>query len=239
MNHRCICVLLILCNCFINAVAQNRRGGAEEDLRVTFTVQQNIAQYHVFKSLNWQAPYFDDGRQLTTGLDAIKARGSAGFGIGVGLSKYLTERFSLRLIPTFVLNNRLLVYQYKVPGEGASFTMENYEAQKKVTGVLAELPVNVKFKSDRQSHFGLYITGGAKYSLHLKSTAQGEHLAERNFLSYDAGLGIDLFFNDFKLSPEIKYASSFGNLLKRNSNAFSNPIERLKLRQVTFSLYIE
>lgn len=155
----------------------------------------------------------------------------------------------LRLIPTFVLNDRLLVFRYKVPANEQGFTMENYEVEKTVQGALAELPLSVKFKSDRRKNFGAYLTGGAKYAINLNAEKQNADIAQpamekilrnnKSYLSYEAGMGFDFFFKHFKLSPELKYSSTFSNVLQQDNTTFSKPLDQLKLRQVTFSLYIQ
>ena len=230
---------LLLC-LFLNitaASAQNRAGGADDNqFHIGYAIQYVAAEYKVFKQAGWQRPYFEDDAQVTTGLDGIRSKVSPGFGIGLSLSKKVIERVELRLTPTFVLNDRSLIYRYKVPGEQSNFTMNSYEQEKKVQAALVELPLHFKVKSDRRKNFGAYITGGGKYAINLKGSQQAEY---KPYLSYEAGIGFDLFFNYFKLSPELKYSSTFNNVLKHENTAFSSPLDQLKLRQVTFSLYIQ
>ena len=56
---------------------------------------------------------------------------------------------------------------------------------------------------------------------------------------YEAGLGMEIYFEYFKLSPEFKMSYSLNDMIKREGNAFDRPLERAKLRQFTFTLYIE
>jgi len=66
------------------------------------------------------------------------------------------------------------------------------------------------------------------------------------FAKYLHGLGhmtdaeLDLYFDYFKMSPEIRWVQSVGNLLDaREHNMFNHPIERLMLRNFQISLYFE
>jgi hypothetical protein len=60
------------------------------------------------------------------------------------------------------------------------------------------------------------------------------------FGSYEVGLGLDIYFEYFKMSPEIKWSQSFGNVLdKRELNKFNTPIDKLLLRSIQFSLIFE
>ena len=53
------------------------------------------------------------------------------------------------------------------------------------------------------------------------------------------GIGFDLYFEYFKLSPEIKLSNSFGNVLLPETHPFSAPINKLSLHTIMFSLYFE
>jgi hypothetical protein len=59
------------------------------------------------------------------------------------------------------------------------------------------------------------------------------------FSSYEAGLGCDIYFEFFKLSPQIKVSNSFGNILVPENHPFSAPISKLSLHTVMFSLFFE
>jgi len=59
------------------------------------------------------------------------------------------------------------------------------------------------------------------------------------FGSYEAGIGCDIYFEFFKLSPEIKIANSFGNVLVAQNQPFSVPIDKLFLHTIMFSLSFE
>ena len=59
------------------------------------------------------------------------------------------------------------------------------------------------------------------------------------FGSYEAGLGCDIYFEYFKLSPEIKIANSLGNILVPQAQPFSAPLSKLGLHTIMFSLIFE
>jgi hypothetical protein len=92
-----------------------------------------------------------------------------------------------------------------------------------------------------------YIMGGVKYSQAIgsqKKDPTDDPLAKlvknvSGFGSYEAGLGLDIYFEFFKLSPEIRFSNSFGNILVPETHPFSAPINKLSLHNVMFSLYFE
>lgn len=241
-------LLIFLLLVVVSAKAQHWAGGEDdESWHITYTAQYNVTQFQVFKSPEWQQPFSDANGQVTTALNGIYTPHAQGFGIGLGLSKNISDRTEIRLVPSFVLNDRVLTYRYQ-PGNGA-FRMERDEIEKQVRGALIELPLAFKLKSDRRKDFRAYLVAGGKYSINMltaNSKQDNNKIAlekllrnQNTYFSYEAGLGFDIFFEYFKLSPEIKYGATLGNILKQQNTAFSTPIDQLKLRQVTFSLYIQ
>jgi hypothetical protein len=121
--------------------------------------------------------------------------------------------------------------------------------QKKVQATMVDLPLGLKVKADRLLNFSAYVLGGLKYSFDLASNKKTNDDGaapidkliknKKSFLSYEAGLGCDLYFEWFKLSPEFKVSYSFKDIFKHNNDPYSNPIDKAKLRHFTFSLFIE
>jgi len=155
------------------------------------------------------------------------------------LARYrLTEHLEVRTTPSLVFADRGLSYAYP----DASKDMD-----KPVQSTAIEFPLSVKLKSDRIQDFRAYILGGIKYSeaIGSKKNIPGTDPLDQivrnvnGFGSYELGLGCDLYFEYFKLSPEIKISNSFGNVLIPENNPYSSPINKLSLHTVTFSLIFE
>jgi hypothetical protein len=247
MTRKTLSLLGLILFLGFSAKAQNWGWDQEgEGVHFAYTLQYHASQYKVFKQADWQRPFFDEQGQVTTGLNAITAEVNPGFGVGMAFLTSIHKQVELRLSPTFVLNDRVLTYDYQETG---SFELPAYEVEKKVRAAVVDLPLAVKLQSDRRKNFAMYVLAGSKYSINLSSSGSAEDAEKvafekliRNkkaFFSYEAGVGIDIHFEHFKLSPEVKYASSFGNVLKQENTAFSRPIDKLTLRNVTFSLYIQ
>ena len=93
------------------------------------------------------------------------------------------------------------------------------------------------------------MLGGLKYSVDLASGKKNNDDAvapvnkliknQRSFLSYEAGLGFDIYFEYFKMSPEVKLSYSFSDILKHDITPYANPLDKAKLRHFTFSLFFE
>lgn len=243
--------LLILI--FSTGKAQNWGGGIDDtDLHFGFTFQYLSSEYKILKKADWkESPGYitDLPSHVPRGLSAISAKSSPGFGIGFVVNQKVLENVDLRLTPVLVFNDRVLTYRFEnVP---ITSGQEFLEVEKKVQSTLVEFPFGLKIKSNRRNNFRAYMIGGIKYSADISSKKKSDNTKvtdpmemflnnKRSFFSYEAGLGMDLYFEYFKMSPELKLSYSLDNVMKREApHVFSNPIDKLMLRHVTFSLFFE
>ncbi|MDB5021735.1 MAG: porin [Pedobacter sp.] len=152
----------------------------------------------------------------------------------------------LRLTPTLVFSDRQLQYVY---ANNQNDSVNNNITQK-IQSTMVDFPLSLKIKSNRRKNYRAYLVGGLKYSMDItsdkKTSNEGKSAIDmviqnrKNFVSYEAGLGLDLYFEYFKMSPELKYSASFQDILKPEANnPFSQSLDRLMLRHVTFSLFFE
>jgi len=224
------------------ASAQNWGGGVDDEpLHFGFTFQYISSEFKILKKANWQNPYSDAEDSGSSSLRSISSTPSAGFGIGFVVNKRLGENADLRFTPVLVFNDRSLTYEY---------FNSNDNNIKKVQTTLVEFPLGIKIKSNRRNNYRAYILGGAKYSTDISSKKKTNNALqtdpmskfvnnERKYLSYEAGFGLDLYFEYFKMSPEIKLSYGTSNALISEPTRYAAPIDKLMLRHVTFSLFFE
>ena len=245
--------LYLLFSCLLCCSAVKAQNWQWEDdyeaLHFMYTLQYVTSQYKVFPAADWQTPLQENGTAVSPPLSSMRSPVTSGFAVGLGVSKNISDHAEIRLVPTLTLADRILTYGYHSALEATPEGVPDYYKDRKVKASLIELPLSLKLKSDRRHNFGTYLAGGLKYSADLSSAKRNndtEKVAfekmlknKKSYLSYEAGIGFDLYLKYFKLSPEIKYSSSLNNMLKQENNVFSEPIDRLMLRNVTFSLYIQ
>ncbi len=223
--------------------AQNWGGGVDDDdIHFGFTFQYVGSEYKILKKANWREPYIDPvDFSILSPLKSVSSKSSPGFGIGFVVNKRVSENADLRFTPILVFNDRLLSYKYED---------SNLDIEKKTQATMVEFPLGFKLKSDRRNNFRAYVLGGAKYSVDISSkkktnndlvTDPAEKVLnnKRSFLSYEAGFGFDLYFEYFKMSPELKLSYSLNSVLKDEPHRYAAPIDKLMLRHVTFSLFFE
>ncbi|TCD07087.1 PorT family protein [Pedobacter frigidisoli] len=259
-------LILILFLTTTQLFAQNWGGGIDdEDWSFGFNFQYISAEYKILKKDNWRSPFYEvpnslgvsydpnSGLPVTPELNSISSPPSQGFGLGFVMNRRLAENFDVRATPSLIFSDRVVTYEY-VPtdplnvGNGQT---KNFQTiiDKKVQATMFEFPLGIKVKSNRLNNFRAYWLGGAKYSIDIASKKkffdEGETPInkllknQRSYLSYETGIGFDLYFEYFKMSPEIKVAYSTNDLLQHDDTAFANPIDKLKLRQLTFSLIFQ
>lgn len=241
-------IALFLCTAGL-AKAQNWGGGIDEErFNWGFSFQYISSELKLWKNQNWRDAYFDPTLPgyATDKLASISSPPSVGFGIGFVVNSQLTPNVDARFTPTLVFNDRLIQYNYVQP---AVNNVGTSMIEKKVQATVIDLPIGIKLKSDRLKNFRGYMIGGLKYSMDLASGKKTNDEAaapidkliknKKSFLSYEAGIGFDIYFEYFKMSPEFKLSYSFKDIMKHESNPFMDPIQKAKLRHFTFSLFFE
>jgi hypothetical protein len=233
--------------------AQGNYGGGVDDqnLHFGFNFQYVSSEYKIQKTANWRAPFLDPGNLGTDSLNSIRSNKKPGFGIGFVTDLYITPHVNLRFTPGLVFADRIIDYEFK---DGMSLDQSGVPSpdgftRRTVQSTMAEFPVGIKLKSDRRNNFRAYILAGAKYGIDVASSKKAQDAGEiainkflknkKGILSYEVGIGFDLYFEFFKLSPEIKLSNSVNSILKRDLTPYATPIEKLFLRNFVFSLYFE
>jgi len=239
--------LIVLLFLTITSYGQNWGGGVDdENVHFGFNFSYVGAEYKIFKKASWREPFYDPETSalVRDSLYSISSSVNPGFGLGFVANLRLGNNADFRITPSLIFTDRLLKYAY-------ADNNPDTEIEKKVQSTMVDLPLGFKLKSDRRGNFRAYLLGGAKYSIDIISKKKTDDsqlvLAEklvknkRGFLSYEAGIGLDLYFEFFKLSPEIKLSNSIGNVLDRGKEAhpYSAPVDKLFLRNLQFSLYFE
>jgi hypothetical protein len=236
-----IIVLLLLFGKVTFAQVPAWGGGSDQvDYSFGFTFQYVNSYYKINKKPNWRNPYYDqlDRQYVTDSVNSIKSPNSPGFAVGF-LARYnLTDFLEVRTTPSLVFADRTVSYIYATPSQNVD---------KPVQATSIDFPLELKLKSDRIENFRAYMLAGVKYSSAIGSKKNPPEVNpvdavlrnKSGFGSYEVGLGCDIYFEFFKLSPELKISNSFNNILVPEANPYATPINSLSLHTVTFSLIFE
>jgi len=123
-----------------------------------------------------------------------------------------------------------------------------------------EVPIQLKWRSEekgksyKENRYRGYFTTGIRYTKWLglqkayftdnNITLTSPIVQRKEYFSWELGLGIDILFDTFKISPELKFSQSFHNVLDNTSrlsinNKFMTPIEKALIRNIYFGLIFQ
>ena len=168
-------------------------------------------------------------------ISEILSKYEPGFNVGIIIDFRLTKNTNLRLTPSFNFTDQKIYFTYN--------NNETIEP-KNNTGVSNfELPLYLKYRSDRINNGRAYLLVGSNFILDMSSTKKLNQIQNLEFknmnYSLDIGFGIDIYFSYFKFSPEIKYAYGLQNVLQNQENEYSQAINKLSTRALLISLTFE
>jgi hypothetical protein len=171
--------------------------------------------------------------------DSVKTINSLygpGFNLGIVANIKLGKHFDFRfLLPTLSFADRKLQY----------VMTDNSIVEKRIESVFLEFPIHFRYKSKPYKDFRVFVVGGIKYSLDLASNSRSRKADDllklnQSDLSVELGVGFQVFFPYFILSPEIKFSYGVLDIHSRDENTtFSSNIDKLFSRGFAISLHFE
>lgn len=157
-----------------------------------------------------------------------------GFNVGIIMDFKIKNNFNIRVTPSFNFTDQKIYYN-----------RVNYSVSQPQNSGLSnfELPIYLKYRSDRVNNGRLYVLLGPKLSIDMSSfekLSENENLEfkSQNY-SLDIGFGIDIYFKYFKFAPEIKYSYGITNILEKQHNEYDNYLNSLSSRSILISLTFE
>lgn len=158
-----------------------------------------------------------------------------GFNLGIMGNLRLNSFIDLRFIPALVFAEKKLATQQ--PGEE--------EQIRSIESIYMQLPLQLKFKSDRIKNFRFYGMIGGKFDYDLAANARSrrndEWLRVRPVdIGAEVGVGFEFFYPNFIFAPEIKLSQGFLNEHYSDSEIpLSNTIDKITTRMIVISIHLE
>jgi hypothetical protein len=168
-------------------------------------------------------------------LRYVRSGHGPGFQLGVVSDFRMAEHAALRFTPTLMFLQRDMYYSYTRP---------NSDLRKSVQMANLDFPLLFKWRSDRIRNYRMYVVGGFKYSIDMASQERVVDDVERVKLrrhdySFDVGVGMDLYFPFFKMSPELRFSQGIRNTLVPEKHIYSAPLDALLGRTIILSIHFE
>ncbi len=173
----------------------------------------------------------------------VESINSSGLNLAWLVNLNLSPHLDVRTFPLdLTFTEKAFEYKLTHPDRPAG---EDTITIKKVQSISLTFPFQLKFSSDRIGNFKVYMMGGVKAEYDMAANAgdkKAEELIKLKKLDYgvQAALGFHFYFEWFVLTPELRVDWGLSNLHSRDPNLkFSNVIDKIYSRQITFSLTVE
>ena len=157
-----------------------------------------------------------------------------GFNVGIIMDLKIKDNYNIRVTPSFNFTDQKIYYN-----------SINYSVSQPQNSGLSnfELPIYLKYRSDRINNGRLYVLLGPKLSIDMSSfekLSDNENLEfKASNYSLDIGFGVDIYFKYFKFAPEIKYSYGIINMLDKQYNEYDKYLNSLSTRSILISLTFE
>ncbi len=169
---------------------------------------------------------------------------STGFTLGIIGNLKITPNFDLRFVPSLSFGERILNYTFKTITFGIEPELVNISKHFISTNV--DLPFYLKYKSKRVGNFRAYLLSGVKFSIDMAANSDKNKNENGDFLrlktsdiAFEAGVGVDYYFDFFKFSVEMKMGYGFNNILATENNVFADGIKSIHSKTFQISLTFE
>lgn len=184
----------------------------------------------------YQLKYSDEfvDRSLDS-VYSITPKWSAGFSLGFIVNMRVSDLLDLRATPKVAFYEHSLEYQ----------RLDEPIIEELVETTIVELPILLKFKSERRGNTRMYFVGGIKPGFEASGKNDVESIGDDNLMvkefntSLDVGFGLDIYYPLFKFSPEVRFSKGITNILGSENNEFSAGIDRLNTNTVTLYLLFQ
>ncbi|HNF48695.1 MAG TPA: outer membrane beta-barrel protein [Chitinophagales bacterium] len=165
---------------------------------------------------------------------AITNKLGVGFEIGALFSYHINKYLELRTVPSFSFTSKNLEFTFS----------DESKKKKDIPQIYFDFPIEIKFKSQPLRDIKVYAIGGLKYGYDIGGNINdrkktGMPHQKLNDFGVVYGVGLEIHFPLFILSPEIKAFNSVLNIHKQDQEIFAPYIKGLYNRTFTFSINFE
>ena len=172
---------------------------------------------------------------ISDSIYSIKSKYGIGFEIGALMSYHLHKYVEIRTLPSFLFSDKNLTYEFS----------DGTFRKKTVPQIYFDLPIEVKIKSEPLKDVKLYLVAGLKYGYDIGGNFKARKAADQpkqsaHDFGVNYGVGIEIHFPLFILSPEFKVFNSVLNIHQQdNTLPYSKFMKGLYNRNFTFSINFE
>ena len=166
------------------------------------------------------------------------AQYNPGFSVGVLADLRLGTYLSPRALPTMHFGQNSIVFREQNSGE---------ISRQQVKTTYISLPLHLKCSAERFNNYRPYITAGVSPMLNLTVKKQKQLLLKKFDFMVEIGAGCDFYLPYFKLIPELKFAFSLLDVLKKDRSdlldenylKYTHSVDKVASKMIVLSFYFE
>lgn len=161
-----------------------------------------------------------------------------GYNVNIIANLRIAKYWDFRFLPGFASTNRVIDFDVIEP-----ISNERTIVSREIVSSFFEFPFEFKYRSKRLDNYGLYVTSGVKYNLDLSSKQDVDDdrvfKIKRNDFNYELGFGIDIYFEYFKFSPQLKASFGVNDIKVQDGTFYVSGIDRLETRSILLNFTFE
>jgi hypothetical protein len=197
-------------------------------LHFGFTVSLNIGRMYVETNPTQMV--------LADTVLGVRTKSFPGIGLGAITNLRLGKFWDLRLVaPVISFVQRNIIYDFP-----------NGSKEVKIESAYCDGSVLLKYKSDRRKNTRVYVAVGPRLSYDFGSSVSRTRGLQNPVVSlnpvtvgWEAAFGLDMYFEYFKFSPEIKTCQTWSNALYHDGFIYTNVIDKITPQLIMISFHFE
>ncbi len=166
---------------------------------------------------------------------------SPGFSVGIIADRYINQYMNLRAIPTIHFGEKRFVF--KAQGTVGDSNNQTFPIK---TNYLS-LPVHMRFSSERLNNIRPYVLAGGYVSAEVGQKSEPVIKFKNVDYGIEIGLGCNLYFPLFKLSPELRFSFGLRDLIEHDRSdladqtlvKYTDALKSGKSRMITLTFNFE
>jgi hypothetical protein len=172
----------------------------------------------------------------------VTPTGSIGFALGFLLNVRLADQLSFKVIPSVGFYDRGLKFKYNSTSPSFTNATDSIDI-KNIETTFIETSFLLKYKSIRRANHRFYLVAGVKPAIRAGGKKPGQDnkiMGYSNFdLTLEYGVGLDLYFQFFKFSPELRFSHGLLNMNTNDNNDWNKSLINMYTHTVTLLFFFE
>lgn len=164
---------------------------------------------------------------------------SPGLSVGIIADRYINQYMNLRIVPTLNFGEKRFVFKDQ---KGLH---DNFETT--IKNNYLSLPIHMRFNSERLNNIRPYVLAGGYLNTQIGGQKQPVIKLANVDYGIEIGLGCNLYFPLFKLSPELRFSFGLKDLLDKDRSdladksllIYTEALKSTKSRMITLTFNFE